>query len=151
MDQLIVTGLWFQEKADIGSGCETGLRQRPRPRTIFQAGLTAHSKPRNRERGHSKQDHSNLVILTFTHTKPLYTLSEFLSVRHTEIKPDKQRSPLQTIKAVIPLSAQQLNTFKSSCLSLSLCCHTFEIACTQPIKTVFVENQIGKPPPHNLF
>lgn len=82
MDQLIVTGLWFQEKADIGSGCETGLRQRPRPRTIFQAGLTAHSKPCNRERGHIKQDHSSMVMLTFTHTKLLYALSEVLSVRH---------------------------------------------------------------------
>uniref|UniRef100_A0A8C1UAP3 DNA (cytosine-5-)-methyltransferase n=1 Tax=Cyprinus carpio TaxID=7962 RepID=A0A8C1UAP3_CYPCA len=52
---------YSEEKAEVGSGCETGLRQRPRPRTIFQAGLTAHSKPRNRERGHSKQDHDNLV------------------------------------------------------------------------------------------
>ncbi|XDV45760.1 hypothetical protein PO909_013793 [Leuciscus waleckii] len=52
---------YSEEKADIGSGCETGLRQRPRPRTIFQAGLTAHSKPCNRERGHSKQDHSSMV------------------------------------------------------------------------------------------
>lgn len=50
-----------EEKAEVGSGCETGLRQRPRPRTIFQAGLTAHSKPRSRERGHSKEDHSDLV------------------------------------------------------------------------------------------
>uniref|UniRef100_A0A673FTL5 DNA (cytosine-5-)-methyltransferase n=1 Tax=Sinocyclocheilus rhinocerous TaxID=307959 RepID=A0A673FTL5_9TELE len=58
---LTVTVLRFQEKADVGSGCEAGLRQRPRPRTIFQAGLTAHSKPRNREGGHSKQDHNNLV------------------------------------------------------------------------------------------
>uniref|UniRef100_A0A673KHJ8 DNA (cytosine-5-)-methyltransferase n=1 Tax=Sinocyclocheilus rhinocerous TaxID=307959 RepID=A0A673KHJ8_9TELE len=56
---------YSEEKADIGSGCETGLRQRPRPRTIFQAGLTAHSKLCNRERGHSKQDHNNLVMLTF--------------------------------------------------------------------------------------
>ncbi|KTF84868.1 hypothetical protein cypCar_00027019, partial [Cyprinus carpio] len=52
---------YSEEKADVGSGCETGLRQRPRPRTIFQAGLTAHSKPCNRERGHSKQDQNNLV------------------------------------------------------------------------------------------
>uniref|UniRef100_A0A8C1UA15 DNA (cytosine-5-)-methyltransferase n=1 Tax=Cyprinus carpio TaxID=7962 RepID=A0A8C1UA15_CYPCA len=59
---------WDSSYSEVGSGCETGLRQRPRPRTIFQAGLTAHSKPRNRERGHSKQDHDNLVMLTFTHT-----------------------------------------------------------------------------------
>uniref|UniRef100_A0A672QVN9 DNA (cytosine-5-)-methyltransferase n=1 Tax=Sinocyclocheilus grahami TaxID=75366 RepID=A0A672QVN9_SINGR len=58
---------YSEEKADVGSGCEAGLRQRPRPRTIFQAGLTAQSKPRNREGGHSKQDHNNLVILTYTH------------------------------------------------------------------------------------
>uniref|UniRef100_A0A671QYE6 DNA (cytosine-5-)-methyltransferase n=1 Tax=Sinocyclocheilus anshuiensis TaxID=1608454 RepID=A0A671QYE6_9TELE len=67
MHQLTVTVLRFQEKADVGSGCEASLRQRPRPRTIFQAGLTAHSKPRNREGGHSKQDHNNLVIRTYTH------------------------------------------------------------------------------------
>ncbi|XP_056305127.1 DNA (cytosine-5)-methyltransferase 3B isoform X5 [Danio aesculapii] len=52
---------YSEEKAEVGSGCETGLRQRPRPRTIFQAGLTAHSKPCSRERGHSKEDHSDLV------------------------------------------------------------------------------------------
>lgn len=52
---------YSEEKADVGSGVETGLRQRPRPRTIFQAGLTAHSKPRNREGGLSKQEHNNLV------------------------------------------------------------------------------------------
>uniref|UniRef100_A0A671KD76 DNA (cytosine-5-)-methyltransferase n=1 Tax=Sinocyclocheilus anshuiensis TaxID=1608454 RepID=A0A671KD76_9TELE len=81
---------YSEEKAGVGSGCETGLRQRPRPRTIFQAGLTAHSKLCNRERGHSKQDHNNLVMLTFAHTKPLY-LSEFLSVRHSEIKADDNK------------------------------------------------------------
>lgn len=138
MDQLIVTGLWFQEKADIGSGCETGLRQRPRPRTIFQAGLTAHSKPRNRERGHSKQDHSNLVMTTFTHTKPLYALSEFLSVRHTEIKADEQRSPSQKIKAVMPLSAQQFNTFMLSCIW----------SCLYPANQNSVHGKSNREPPH---
>ncbi|TRY89877.1 hypothetical protein DNTS_030354 [Danionella cerebrum] len=52
---------YSEEKAVIGSGCEAGLRQRPRPRTIFQAGLAAQSKPRSRERAHGKQDHSNLI------------------------------------------------------------------------------------------
>ncbi|XP_030624011.1 DNA (cytosine-5)-methyltransferase 3B isoform X2 [Chanos chanos] len=47
-----------EEKSPVFSGCESGLRQRPRPRTIFQAGLTSHSKPRNRERARqSKQEH----------------------------------------------------------------------------------------------
>uniref|UniRef100_A0A4W4ER76 DNA (cytosine-5-)-methyltransferase n=1 Tax=Electrophorus electricus TaxID=8005 RepID=A0A4W4ER76_ELEEL len=50
-----------EEKSDGGSGCSSGLRQRPRPRTIFQAGLTAHAKPRNRERGQSKQEPSTPV------------------------------------------------------------------------------------------
>ncbi|XP_056588187.1 DNA (cytosine-5)-methyltransferase 3B isoform X2 [Triplophysa dalaica] len=51
---------YSEEKVDVESGCETGLRQRPRPRTIFQAGLTARSKPRNRESGLSKQEQNNL-------------------------------------------------------------------------------------------
>ncbi|XP_007250066.2 DNA (cytosine-5)-methyltransferase 3B [Astyanax mexicanus] len=54
-----------EEKADLGSGDGSGLRQRPRPRTIFQAGLTAHAKPRNRERGRSKQEPGSMVS-TFT-------------------------------------------------------------------------------------
>lgn len=52
--------LLLQEKSDLGSG--SSLRQRPRPRTIFQAGLAAQTKPRNRERGHGKQEPSSLVI-----------------------------------------------------------------------------------------
>ncbi|XP_066526652.1 DNA (cytosine-5)-methyltransferase 3B [Hoplias malabaricus] len=50
-----------EEKADLGSDCGSGLRQTPRPRIIFQAGLTAHSKPRNRERGRNKQEPSSLI------------------------------------------------------------------------------------------
>ncbi|KAM9445622.1 DNA (cytosine-5)-methyltransferase 3B isoform 1-T1 [Clarias gariepinus] len=50
-----------EEKSDLGSGCDSGLRQRPRPRTIFQAGLAAQAKPRNRERGRSKQEPGSLV------------------------------------------------------------------------------------------
>ncbi|XP_063064350.1 DNA (cytosine-5)-methyltransferase 3B isoform X2 [Engraulis encrasicolus] len=40
-----------EEKARTHPGCGSSLRQRPRPRTIFQAGLTPHSKPRSRDRG----------------------------------------------------------------------------------------------------
>ncbi|XP_036446622.1 DNA (cytosine-5)-methyltransferase 3B isoform X1 [Colossoma macropomum] len=50
-----------EEKADLGSDCGSGLRQTPRPRTIFQAGLTARAKPRNRERGRGKQEPTSLV------------------------------------------------------------------------------------------
>uniref|UniRef100_A0A672Q4I6 DNA (cytosine-5-)-methyltransferase n=1 Tax=Sinocyclocheilus grahami TaxID=75366 RepID=A0A672Q4I6_SINGR len=85
MHQLTITTLWFQEKADVGSGCETGLRQRPRPRTIFQAGLTAHSKLCNRESGHSKQDHNNLGtnILKFVTTST--GISEQKILNHGEL------------------------------------------------------------------
>ncbi|XP_046895452.1 DNA (cytosine-5)-methyltransferase 3B isoform X1 [Hypomesus transpacificus] len=39
--------------------CESGLRERPRPRTIFQVGLAPHSKPRHRDRPRqAKQDYS---------------------------------------------------------------------------------------------
>lgn len=50
-----------EEKSDLGSGHDSGLRKTPRPRTIFQAGLTAQTKPRNRERARDKQEPSSLV------------------------------------------------------------------------------------------
>ncbi|XP_062396864.1 DNA (cytosine-5)-methyltransferase 3B isoform X2 [Sardina pilchardus] len=40
-----------EEKARVLPGCASSLRQRPSPRTIFQAGLTPLSKPRSRDRG----------------------------------------------------------------------------------------------------
>ncbi|KAL4655355.1 DNA (cytosine-5)-methyltransferase 3B-like [Arapaima gigas] len=44
----------------IAAVCELSLRRRPPPRTIFQAGLTSRSKPRNRERSRrSKQEHGS--------------------------------------------------------------------------------------------
>ncbi|XP_060794035.1 DNA (cytosine-5)-methyltransferase 3B isoform X2 [Neoarius graeffei] len=50
-----------EEKTDLGSGCDSSLKRRSRPRTIFQAGLTAQTKPRNRERRRGKQEPSSLV------------------------------------------------------------------------------------------
>ncbi|XP_031421945.1 DNA (cytosine-5)-methyltransferase 3B isoform X2 [Clupea harengus] len=49
-----------EEKARVQPACASSLRQRPSPRTIFQAGLTPHSKPRSRERGRQgKADRSS--------------------------------------------------------------------------------------------
>ncbi|XP_058265560.1 DNA (cytosine-5)-methyltransferase 3B isoform X1 [Hemibagrus wyckioides] len=50
-----------EEKSDLGSDCGSTIHKRkPRPRTIFQAGLTAQTKPRNRERGQGKPEPSSL-------------------------------------------------------------------------------------------
>uniref|UniRef100_A0AAQ5ZW88 DNA (cytosine-5-)-methyltransferase n=1 Tax=Amphiprion ocellaris TaxID=80972 RepID=A0AAQ5ZW88_AMPOC len=49
-------GSWNSCSEEKSSGSsQLGLRKRPQPRTIFQAGLTAHSKPRRQNR---KQEHS---------------------------------------------------------------------------------------------
>ncbi|XP_060749819.1 DNA (cytosine-5)-methyltransferase 3B isoform X1 [Tachysurus vachellii] len=51
-----------EEKSDLGSDCGSTIHKRkPRPRTIFQAGLTAQTKPRNRDRGRGKPEPSSLV------------------------------------------------------------------------------------------
>lgn len=58
--------LCLQEKSSGAS--ELGLRERPRPRTIFQAGLTtnAHTKPRRQSR---KLEHSVLLVSIHTHAQ----------------------------------------------------------------------------------
>lgn len=56
------TGLVFVSLQDKSSGAsQLGLRQTPRPRTIFQAGLTphAHGKPRRQSR---KQEHGTSPV-----------------------------------------------------------------------------------------
>uniref|UniRef100_A0A3B4H718 DNA (cytosine-5-)-methyltransferase n=1 Tax=Pundamilia nyererei TaxID=303518 RepID=A0A3B4H718_9CICH len=55
------TGLVFVSLQDKSSGASQGLRQTPRPRTIFQAGLTphAHGKPRRQSR---KQEHGTSPV-----------------------------------------------------------------------------------------
>ncbi|XP_027000870.2 DNA (cytosine-5)-methyltransferase 3B isoform X4 [Tachysurus fulvidraco] len=51
-----------EEKSDLGSDCGSTIHKRkPRPRTIFQAGLTAQTKPRNSVRGRGKPEPSSLV------------------------------------------------------------------------------------------
>ncbi|KAJ8265270.1 hypothetical protein COCON_G00143690 [Conger conger] len=55
-----------EDKSRAGAVCETGLRQRPPPRTIFQAGLTPHSKPRCRDRGRQgKQERGSPLCQAF--------------------------------------------------------------------------------------
>ncbi|KAL2104309.1 hypothetical protein ACEWY4_001177 [Coilia grayii] len=60
-----------EEKTRMHPGCASSLRQRPRPRTIFQAGLMPHSKPRSRDRGrHGKADRSSPLTSTCSEPTP---------------------------------------------------------------------------------
>lgn len=56
---------YTEEKCKEGEACESGLRERPRPRTIFQVGLAPHSRPRHRDRPRqAKPDYSSPMSLS---------------------------------------------------------------------------------------
>lgn len=56
---------YTEEKCKGGEACESGLRERPRPRTIFQVGLAPHSRPRHRDRARqAKPDYSSPMSLS---------------------------------------------------------------------------------------
>uniref|UniRef100_A0A3B1K825 DNA (cytosine-5-)-methyltransferase n=1 Tax=Astyanax mexicanus TaxID=7994 RepID=A0A3B1K825_ASTMX len=100
-----------EEKADLGSGDGSGLRQRPRPRTIFQAGLTAHAKPRNRERGRSKQEPGSMVISLYTHVST-FTEGPRLELMEQDSKDSAQSSTTSTSTTDIVASQPEYNDNK---------------------------------------